>query len=112
VSTICPEIIYNEQVERIRAMEYSVGSPPQAIRFQIFESLSNKVECKLIKLKCQSEQNPVEFEINTKKQPKFFETKAESEHRERLKKLGAKDLDITDFTKKYHRTVALALFVK
>ena len=28
VSSICPEIIYNDKIERIRAMEYSVGGAP------------------------------------------------------------------------------------
>ncbi len=65
-----------------------------------------------MKLSCQSAPKTYELEINIKKQPKFFETDAESEKRRRLKLLGDKELDITDFVKQYPRTVALALFVK
>ena len=50
VSQISPEIIYNSNIERIRAKEYQVGSAPQAIRFQMFGSLANKPDLKLIKL--------------------------------------------------------------
>lgn len=93
-------------------MEYTVGCQPQAIKIDILDSQSNKPECKLVKLSCQSAPKTYELEINAKKQPKFFETDAESEKRRRLKLLGDKELDITDFVKQYPRTVALALFVK
>lgn len=39
-SEINPLILYNEQIEKIKAAEYLVGNSPQAIKYQILDSES------------------------------------------------------------------------
>ena len=49
-SGIYPEIIFNDNIEKIRAYEYSIGAPPQAIKFDIFESNTNNNDLKQIRI--------------------------------------------------------------
>jgi hypothetical protein len=80
-SKIPLEVFYNDKIERIRAMEQSVGSSPQAIKFQILESLKNKPTHKHIKLVCVSAPKPYQFEIDLTNQPLFIESDFENYNR-------------------------------
>lgn len=64
-----------------------------------------------IKLECSSVPKPKELEINLEKVPVFIEGEAEQYNRKRKNVETAENIKITDFTSKYHRTLALALFV-